>query len=62
MKLSAEKLEAHLENKLAPVYLITGDEPLQREEAIAEDAAGCSVDCHKGGCGLGPTASPERGA
>ena len=27
--------------------------PLQREEAIAEDAAGCGVECHKGSCGLG---------
>ncbi|MDE2345654.1 MAG: DNA polymerase III subunit delta, partial [Gammaproteobacteria bacterium] len=33
MKLSAEKLDSHLQSKLAPVYLITGDEPLQREEA-----------------------------
>jgi nitrate reductase beta subunit len=36
--------------------------PLQREEAIREEATGCSVECHKGGCGLGPTTTPERGA
>ena len=29
MKLYPDKLEAHLSQKLAPVYLIHGDEPLQ---------------------------------
>jgi DNA polymerase III subunit delta len=33
MKLAFERLEAHLKNSLAPVYLLAGDEPLQREEA-----------------------------
>lgn len=33
MKLTSERLEAHLKSTLAPVYLIAGDEPLQREEA-----------------------------
>lgn len=33
MKLAAERLESHLRERLAPIYLIAGDEPLQREEA-----------------------------
>ena len=33
MKLTGERLQAHLKGELAPVYLIAGDEPLQREEA-----------------------------
>lgn len=33
MKLSAERLDAQLRERLAPIYLIAGDEPLQREEA-----------------------------
>lgn len=33
MKIAAERLDAHLRERLAPVYLIAGDEPLQREEA-----------------------------
>ncbi|MGA9854106.1 MAG: DNA polymerase III subunit delta [Gammaproteobacteria bacterium] len=33
MKLATERLEAHLKNTLARVYLVAGDEPLQREEA-----------------------------
>lgn len=33
MKLALDRLEAHLKSTLAPVYLIAGDEPLQREEA-----------------------------
>ena len=33
MKLNGERLQAHLKGGLAPVYLIAGDEPLQREEA-----------------------------
>ncbi|MGH8403733.1 MAG: DNA polymerase III subunit delta, partial [Gammaproteobacteria bacterium] len=33
MKLASDKLNAHLRAALAPVYLIAGDEPLQREEA-----------------------------
>ncbi|HVC29152.1 MAG TPA: DNA polymerase III subunit delta, partial [Gammaproteobacteria bacterium] len=33
MKLATERLESHLKNTLAPVYLIAGDEPLQREES-----------------------------
>lgn len=33
MKLAADKLSVHLRGTLAPVYLIAGDEPLQREEA-----------------------------
>jgi nitrate reductase beta subunit len=36
--------------------------PVQREEAIREEAGGCSVECHKGGCGLGSHDAPERGA
>jgi DNA polymerase-3 subunit delta len=33
LKLTGERLQAHLKGELAPVYLIAGDEPLQREEA-----------------------------
>ncbi|MGH8398675.1 MAG: DNA polymerase III subunit delta [Gammaproteobacteria bacterium] len=33
MKLATDRLEAHLKSTLAPVYLVAGDEPLQREEA-----------------------------
>ena len=33
MKLTFDKLDSHLRATLAPVYLIAGDEPLQREEA-----------------------------
>ena len=33
MKLAPERLAAHLKGTLAPVYLVAGDEPLQREEA-----------------------------
>jgi len=33
LKLAADRLEAHLKSTLAPVYLLAGDEPLQREEA-----------------------------
>ncbi|HVA55860.1 MAG TPA: DNA polymerase III subunit delta [Gammaproteobacteria bacterium] len=33
MKLALENLESRLKNTLAPVYLVAGDEPLQREEA-----------------------------
>ncbi|MGH8320629.1 MAG: DNA polymerase III subunit delta [Gammaproteobacteria bacterium] len=33
MKLTSDKLDSHLKAALAPVYLIAGDEPLQREEA-----------------------------
>lgn len=33
MRLKANQLQAHLEKKLAPVFLISGDEPLQLQEA-----------------------------
>ena len=33
MKLALDRLHSQLRDKLAPVYLIAGDEPLQREEA-----------------------------
>lgn len=33
MKLTLEKFHIHLRDTLAPIYLIAGDEPLQREEA-----------------------------
>jgi len=33
MRLKVNQLPAHLEKKLAPVYLISGDEPLQLQEA-----------------------------
>jgi DNA polymerase III subunit delta len=33
LKLTADRLAAHLESALAPIYLVAGDEPLQREEA-----------------------------
>lgn len=33
MKLTSDRLDSHLRATLAPVYLIAGDEPLQREEA-----------------------------
>ena len=33
MKLAGDRLQANLKGGLAPVYLIAGDEPLQREEA-----------------------------
>lgn len=33
MKLGPERLAGHLKTALAPVYLIAGDEPLQREES-----------------------------
>ena len=33
MKISADRLAGHLANKLAPAYLITGDEPLLVDEA-----------------------------
>jgi len=33
MKLATERLESHLKNTLAPMYLIAGDEPLQRDES-----------------------------
>lgn len=33
MKISVDKLAAHLHDRLAPIYLVAGDEPLQREEA-----------------------------
>lgn len=33
MQLRFDQLEAHLEGELAPVYLVTGDEPLQHAEA-----------------------------
>ncbi|MGI9213711.1 MAG: DNA polymerase III subunit delta [Methylococcaceae bacterium] len=34
MKLNSDKLPAHLKQKLAPVYLLSGDEPLQMTEAL----------------------------
>lgn len=33
MKVKAEQLAAHLERQLAPIYLVSGDEPLQAGEA-----------------------------
>ncbi len=33
LKLTIDRLESHLKNTLASVYLVAGDEPLQREEA-----------------------------
>lgn len=33
MKITADRLQSHLKGELAPVYLVAGDEPLQREEA-----------------------------
>jgi DNA polymerase III subunit delta len=33
LKLTPDKLKVHLKSALAPVYLVVGDEPLQREEA-----------------------------
>ena len=33
MQLRVEQLEAHLQQQMAPIYLISGDEPLQRQEA-----------------------------
>lgn len=33
MKVKAEQLKTHLTRRLAPIYLVCGDEPLQREEA-----------------------------
>jgi DNA polymerase III subunit delta len=33
LKLTPERLENHLKSPLAPIYLVAGDEPLQREEA-----------------------------
>jgi len=33
LQLRVEQLEAHLQRQLAPIYLISGDEPLQRQEA-----------------------------
>lgn len=40
MKLTTERLESHLKNTLARVYLVAGDEPLQREEAADAIRAG----------------------
>ena len=34
MKLAAQKLNSHLSNNLAPVYLVAGDEPLVVAEAL----------------------------
>lgn len=34
MKLNSDKLPAHLKQKLLPVYLLSGDEPLQMTEAL----------------------------
>jgi len=33
MQVRTEQLEAHLQKQMAPIYLISGDEPLQRQEA-----------------------------
>jgi len=34
MRLTANQLAAHLQNNLQPLYLLSGDEPLQREESL----------------------------
>jgi len=33
MQVRVEQLESHLQSQMAPIYLISGDEPLQRQEA-----------------------------
>lgn len=47
MKLKAEQLSAHLQKNLAPIYLVSGDEPLQLAEAcdairVRARESGCS--------------------
>lgn len=34
MKIRVDQLAAHLQKKLAPIYIISGDEPLQRQECV----------------------------
>ena len=34
MQIKPEQLAAHLGNQLLPLYVISGEEPLQREESI----------------------------
>ncbi|MCU7945841.1 MAG: DNA polymerase III subunit delta, partial [Candidatus Thiodiazotropha sp. (ex Cardiolucina cf. quadrata)] len=36
MRLRNEQLASHLQRDLAPVYLLSGDEPLQMQEAVDE--------------------------
>ena len=34
MKIRADQLAAQLQKKLAPIYIVSGDEPLQRQECV----------------------------
>lgn len=36
MDLNVQQLSSHLDNKLSPVYLVSGDEPLQIEESLSQ--------------------------
>ncbi len=43
MQINTDQLTRHLERGLAPLYLVSGDEPLQVEDAAGRDAAPARV-------------------
>lgn len=42
MRLGFHELKAHLKNRLSPVYVVTGDEPLQQGEAADLNSGNCA--------------------